>query len=112
LARVSFRKRSDHGIAARKKWLDVKWKTWPRQPDQLLRGRTAARAGIGSADSGASVRGDGGWVLGEGNAKAAGKRGPASTLQRQMEQISSLPKSKQKFITEMLDALIKQQQVG
>jgi hypothetical protein len=29
-----------------------------------------------------------------------------------MEQISSRPKSKQKFITEMLDALIKQQQVG
>ena len=37
------------------------------------------------------------------------KRGPASLLQRQMEQISSMPKSKQKFITEMLDALIKQQ---
>jgi transcriptional regulator with XRE-family HTH domain len=40
------------------------------------------------------------------------KRGPASTLQRQMEQISSLPKGKQKFITEMLDALIKQQQAS
>ena len=40
------------------------------------------------------------------------KRGPASTLQRQMEQISSLPKSKQKFITEMLEALIKQQQAS
>ena len=38
------------------------------------------------------------------------KRGPASTLQMQMEQIHSMPKSKQKFITEMLDALIKQQQ--
>lgn len=40
------------------------------------------------------------------------KRGPASVLQRQMEQISSLPKGKQKFITEMLDALIKQQQAS
>lgn len=40
------------------------------------------------------------------------KRGPASTLQLQMEQISTLPKSKQKFITEMLDALIKQQQAS
>lgn len=40
------------------------------------------------------------------------KRGPASTLQRQMEKISSMPKGKQKFITEMLDALIKQQQAS
>lgn len=40
------------------------------------------------------------------------KRGPASTLQRQMEQISSMPKGKQKFITEMLEALIKQQQAS
>jgi transcriptional regulator with XRE-family HTH domain len=37
------------------------------------------------------------------------KRGPVSTLQRQMEQIHAMPKSRQKFITEMLDALIKQQ---
>lgn len=40
------------------------------------------------------------------------KRGPASTLQRQIEQIGSMPRSKQKFITEMLDALIKQQQAS
>lgn len=38
------------------------------------------------------------------------KRGPASTLQRQIEQISMMPRAKQKFISEMLDALIKQQQ--
>jgi len=38
------------------------------------------------------------------------KRGPASTLQRQVEQINSMPRTKQKFITEMIDALIKQQQ--
>ena len=37
------------------------------------------------------------------------KRGPASILQRQMEQINTLPKSKQKFISEMLEALINQQ---
>jgi transcriptional regulator with XRE-family HTH domain len=37
------------------------------------------------------------------------KRGPASTLQRQIEQISLMPRAKQKFITEMLEALIKQQ---
>ncbi len=38
------------------------------------------------------------------------KRGPASKLQRQVEQVALLPKGKQKFITDMLDALIKQQQ--
>ncbi len=40
------------------------------------------------------------------------KRGPASTLQRQIEQVRLLPKSKQKFISDMLDALIKQQQAS
>jgi len=38
------------------------------------------------------------------------KRGPASTLQRQIEQIGLMPRGKQKFISEMLEALIKQQQ--
>lgn len=37
------------------------------------------------------------------------KRGPASILQRQIEQVGLMPRTKQKFITEMLDALIKQQ---
>lgn len=40
------------------------------------------------------------------------KRGPASILQRQIEQIGLMPRTKQKFITEMLDALIKQQQAA
>lgn len=40
------------------------------------------------------------------------KRGPASKLQRQVEQVHLLPKAKQKFIFDMLDALIKQQQVS
>jgi len=44
------------------------------------------------------------------NPAAKKKRGPASVLQRQMEQIGRMPRAKQKFITEMLDALIKQQQ--
>jgi len=38
------------------------------------------------------------------------KRGPASIMQRQIEQIGLMPRAKQKFISEMLDALIKQQQ--
>ncbi len=42
-------------------------------------------------------------------AKAAAKRGPASMLQRQIEQIGLMPRAKQKFITEMLEALIQQQ---
>lgn len=37
------------------------------------------------------------------------KRGPASKLQQQVDRISQLPRSKQKFIIEMLDALIVQQ---
>jgi len=37
------------------------------------------------------------------------KPGPASVLQRQIEQVGLMPRTKQKFITEMLDALIKQQ---
>ncbi len=42
--------------------------------------------------------------------KKPAKRGPASLLQRQIEQIGLMPRPKQKFITEMLEALIKQQQ--
>jgi len=37
------------------------------------------------------------------------KRGPVSTLQQQIEQITLMPRAKQKFIIEMLDALIQQQ---
>ncbi len=42
--------------------------------------------------------------------KLPSKRGPASILQRQIEQIGLMPRSRQQFITEMLEALIKQQQ--
>lgn len=38
-------------------------------------------------------------------------RGPASKLQQQLDLIALLPRSKQKFIIEMLDALIHQQQI-
>lgn len=37
------------------------------------------------------------------------KRGPTAKLQLQVEQLSRLPKTKQKFVVEMLDAVIKQQ---
>jgi len=37
-----------------------------------------------------------------------GKRGPTPALQRQMEQIGQLPRTKQKFVMEMLDTVIQQ----
>ncbi len=37
------------------------------------------------------------------------KRGPTPKLLQQVEQLSALPKSKQKFVMEMLDTVIKQQ---
>ena len=40
------------------------------------------------------------------------KRGPDSTLQRQIEQIGLIPRSKQKFISDMLAALIQQQEAS
>jgi len=36
------------------------------------------------------------------------KRGPASKLQRQLEEIQQLPKAKQRFVIEMLDTVIAQ----
>lgn len=36
------------------------------------------------------------------------KRGPASTLERQIEQISQLPRAKQKFVMDMLNTVIQQ----
>jgi transcriptional regulator with XRE-family HTH domain len=42
------------------------------------------------------------------HARHAGKRGPTSQLQRSIERISALPKTKQKFVIEMLDAMVAQ----
>ena len=36
----------------------------------------------------------------------AAKRGPMPKLQRQIEQVARLPKTKQKFVSEMLDTVI------
>ena len=35
-----------------------------------------------------------------------GKRGPTPKLQRQIEQVAGLPRSKQKFVSEMLDTVL------
>ena len=52
-------------------------------------------------------------LMGEADTKTAPmKRGPKSRLEQQVEQISLMPRSKQKFISEMLDALISQQQAS
>jgi hypothetical protein len=50
---------------------------------------------------------------GEEAENATRKRGPASRLEQQIQVISQLPKGKQKFVYEMLDAVIVQaQQAG
>lgn len=43
-----------------------------------------------------------------GEATQVRKRGPAPKLQRQLEQISQLPRAKQRFVIEMLDTVLQQ----
>lgn len=48
-------------------------------------------------------------LLGEENGqRTAGKRGPASRLQQQLERVTLLPRSKQKFVIDMIDTVIQQ----
>lgn len=47
-------------------------------------------------------------LLGETGQANKGKRGPAPKLQQQLEQISQLPKAKQRFVMDMLDTVIQQ----
>ena len=51
-------------------------------------------------------------LINEQKQEAKGKRGPAPKLQQQVEQIALMPRAKQKMISEMLDALIQQQQAS
>jgi len=46
-----------------------------------------------------------------GQKENSAKRGPTPKILRQVEQLSYLPKSKQKFVMEMLDTVIKQQAI-
>jgi len=48
-------------------------------------------------------------LIGNDDKKDRNKRGPVSKLQRQIEQITLMPRTKQKFISEMLEAMIQQQ---
>ncbi len=43
-----------------------------------------------------------------GQRPASGKRGPAPKLQQQLERLSRLPRTKQRFVSEMLDTVLKQ----
>jgi len=47
-------------------------------------------------------------LLGEADKATRKKRGPASRLQQQIDRVSSLPRSKQKFVIEMIDTVIQQ----
>jgi len=46
-------------------------------------------------------------LIGE-NRHPPGKRGPAPKLQQQLEQLSRLPRAKQRFVSEMLDSVLMQ----
>lgn len=43
-----------------------------------------------------------------GHGKRGAKRGPASRLQQQLEQVSQLPRAQQKFVSQMLDTVLQQ----
>jgi len=44
--------------------------------------------------------------------KGPGKRGPAPKLQRQLDQVTQLPQTKQKFVSEFLDTVLQAQTAG
>lgn len=46
-------------------------------------------------------------LIGE-DVKRSSKRGPASRLQQQLDQVSQLPRAKQKFVSDMLDTVLQQ----
>jgi transcriptional regulator with XRE-family HTH domain len=43
-----------------------------------------------------------------GSSRSAGKRGPASRLQQQIDAVARLPKTKQQFVSQMLDTVLAQ----
>ncbi len=51
-------------------------------------------------------------LLGQAAKKGNGKRGPAPKLQRQIDQIRQLPRSRQRFVMDMLDTVIRQESGG
>ncbi len=53
-----------------------------------------------------------GELIEEQVAGTTSKRGPIPELQKQIEQVSLLPRTKQKFVMYMLDTVINQQSAG
>ena len=49
-------------------------------------------------------------LIGRQLGRSAGKRGPASRLEQQIEAVNRLPKSKQRFVVDMIDAVLAQSQ--
>lgn len=49
-------------------------------------------------------------LLGKPATKGSSKRGPASRLQQQIEAVSQLPKTQQRFVSQMLDTVLTQAQ--
>lgn len=47
-------------------------------------------------------------MIGTPISRSAGKRGPAPKIQQQLEQVSRLPKAKQRVVSEVLDSLLAQ----
>lgn len=47
-------------------------------------------------------------LVGQPQARSPGKRGPASRLQQQLDAITRLPKSRQRVVSEVLDAMLAQ----
>jgi hypothetical protein len=45
-------------------------------------------------------------LIGDETPAAKGKGGPASKLEQQLEQISQLPRAKQRFVIEMLETVL------
>ena len=48
-------------------------------------------------------------LIGTRTKRSASKRGPAPKLQQQLERISALPKAQQRFVMQMLDTVLQQQ---
>lgn len=51
-------------------------------------------------------------VIGVQAARGTGKRGPAPKLQQQLERITRLPKAQQRFVMQMIDTVLQQQQAS
>ncbi len=51
-------------------------------------------------------------LIGVPAARGTGKRGPAPKLQQQLERITRLPKAQQRFVMQMIDTVLQQQQAS